>query len=436
MISFIRKNPQIVGLLRIAVACCAISALTAYVYKWVTGELMYAWQTALISAWFAEGCVLLSSRLPATMKEVWPLMVKATIWPWFLSKDATLSFTEKKEKFQLVAMLLMTIGAWGFYRMAPSSTQLPPYVESLSTFVLGVGLVAICWWMVQSLILESSVMYGAIGIYWRVILLSVGIASIKYYSKEMSDLLIWIQSNTESVITGVVAVLFVRFLFGMAPRPNASVAAREMEYGRAAGKMSLLRSKPTKRDERVTVAHEAGHALLYAALGRIDLPDEFQMVVHESGDSGVLGSVSSVDWNHLLAPRAFSEWKMLVYLAGQIGEEVLLGESALGASSDMGNWQFEAKKYLSNGFGPMYFNQPDGPLELARNCDALEALRAGQRALLTRFLDENKVVLKELADALAEKRTLGKGDVLPFLNRVVLADGMPKLAGLSDGSNR
>lgn len=183
----------------------------------------------------------------------------------------------------------------------------------------------------------------------------------------------------------------------------------------------------TSKDIAVTCIHEAGHTLVYAALPNI--PEQFRMKALPQADGkGRLGSVSSVDWNGILKPRDFLLIQLLMLLAGQKAEECILGELFDGAHSDLRYWQEEAKNYLRLGFGEFYFTPTESDYEAEQNRQVLERIRNQQRDLLSRFFKANQQVLQDLANELQDKGKLLKNDVEPFLERVQIVDGFPRLS--------
>lgn len=182
----------------------------------------------------------------------------------------------------------------------------------------------------------------------------------------------------------------------------------------------------TSKDISVTCIHEAGHALVYAALPNI--PEQFRMKALPQADGrGRLGSVSSVDWNGILKPRDFLLIQLLMLLAGQKAEECILGELFDGAHSDLRYWQEEAKNYLRLGFGELYFTPAENDFEAEQNRQVLERLRDEQGDLLIRFFQANQEVLQDLAQELRTKGKLLKADVEPFLSKAQLVDGFPRV---------
>ncbi|MDR0275543.1 MAG: hypothetical protein LBI48_09445 [Burkholderiaceae bacterium] len=186
-----------------------------------------------------------------------------------------------------------------------------------------------------------------------------------------------------------------------------------------------LRKTPTPRDDSYTAAHEAGHTLLYAVLD--ELPGDFKVIVNEYADpNGSLGSVSAISYVNCHEEKLLVEWEILVLLAGQLGEEAILGSTTMGSGNDYHRWLGYARRYLANHYRGIYYDEPQNKFEQEQNEAKLQALQAGQVALLHKFFAMNAELLKQLADTLLEKRSMGREQITPFLSRATLPDGFPR----------
>lgn len=182
----------------------------------------------------------------------------------------------------------------------------------------------------------------------------------------------------------------------------------------------------TAEDIHIASIHEAGHALVLAALPNI--PDGFSMEALPKPNRGRLGSISSVDWSGILRPKDFVEIQMLCLLVGQQAEKFIFNDHFDGASRDLRHWQQEAKNFLRSGFWGLYFSPVENDYEAEQNRLALERLRDEQSDLLSRFFKANQEVLQDLAQELRTKGKLLKADVEPFLSQVQVVDGFPILS--------
>ncbi len=184
----------------------------------------------------------------------------------------------------------------------------------------------------------------------------------------------------------------------------------------------------TTRDKQYIAAHEAGHALVYAALG--GLPSNVKVAINnKADDQGVLGFVSGISNQHLLVEKSFAEWRMLVCLAGKLGETVIHGESTLGSRNDHQMWVSIARVYLANHYQGMFYDTPQNKFEHEQNEYLLEQLQEEQVSILRNFFEYNYVVFKELVSALLENRSMAREDLYLFLNRVTLPGDIPRPFG-------
>lgn len=182
----------------------------------------------------------------------------------------------------------------------------------------------------------------------------------------------------------------------------------------------------TAEDIHIASIHEAGHALVLAALPNI--PDGFCIETLPKPNKGRLGSITSVDWGGVLRPKDFVQIQMLCLLAGQQAEKFIFNEHFDGASRDLRHWQQEAKNFLKSGFGELYFSPVENDYEAEQNRLTLGRLRDEQGDLLSRFFKANQEVLQDLAKELQTQGKLLKSDVEPFLLKVQLVDGFPNLS--------
>lgn len=188
-------------------------------------------------------------------------------------------------------------------------------------------------------------------------------------------------------------------------------------------------AKPfSAEDRRYTAAHEAGHALVYAALGR--LPPDAKIVINDHPNSDSRGYVRATVLDGRPLDRVMIEWNMLVLLAGKIGEIAIHGLSTLGSERDHQQWLWYARTYLCNHYQGVFFNEPKDSLEQASNVAKLDALQAKQTALLNTFFEMNAEVHQQLTDELLKVLTMDREAMIPFLSRVKLPDEFPRPFGL------
>lgn len=184
----------------------------------------------------------------------------------------------------------------------------------------------------------------------------------------------------------------------------------------------------TKRDREYVAAHEAAHALVYAALGGLP-PGLNVTVLDHVGENGLLGFVSGVRQEHRLLQQQFVEWQLLVFLAGNYGEGVAFGEVTIGSGDDQRRWTRMAVDYLCNHVRGVFYNDPCTDAERKHNAEKLDLLRAEQHELLRVFFARNSMVFTDLRKSLEEKKTILGGELVPYLQRVVLPEGFPLPVG-------
>jgi hypothetical protein len=148
----------------------------------------------------------------------------------------------------------------------------------------------------------------------------------------------------------------------------------------------------TEKDKDYISIHEAGHALVFSCLS--SLPKDFKMVVNNK-TSDILGYVSFFDGKSVAGERSYTEWLMLVYLAGNFAEEYYYNNSTMGACSDNDKWCYIAKKYLKNGYRGVYYSNPSNVFEHNENQSKIESLKCEQIAILKEFFEKNETLLIE-----------------------------------------
>lgn len=155
----------------------------------------------------------------------------------------------------------------------------------------------------------------------------------------------------------------------------------------------------TAKDRRIVAAHEAGHALMYAAWS--PLPTTLQVSINSSTDnSGSLGYVRCGEPQPRLMDKNRETWEMLLALAGMAGEQ-------------------------------HYNPDPSTHLELESNQHHLMVLKAEHNALLTEFFTLNHDLHARLTEALMPGETLEARHLHPYLAAVRLPDAFPRVASLS-----
>lgn len=232
-----------------------------------------------------------------------------------------------------------------------------------------------------------------------------------------------LQSKPNLVISSAITAYVCYIIFKIGNHQSSQIQTQRYSsigYARYAKPLSL-------EDRRHTAAHEAGHALVYAALGR--LPLDAQIVIHDQPNSGIAGYVRATVLEDRLLDSVMIEWNMLVLLAGKIGETVIHGVSTLGSERDHQHWLSYARTYLSNHYHGVFFNEPKDSFEQASNIAKLDALQVKQTALLNTFFEMNAEVHQQFTDEILKVRTMDRDAIITFLSRVKLPDEFPRPFG-------
>ncbi|WP_158074766.1 hypothetical protein [Rodentibacter mrazii] len=191
---------------------------------------------------------------------------------------------------------------------------------------------------------------------------------------------------------------------------------KEYEQGRVYGGGVVIPRKMTPQDIQYVGAHEAGHLLVYAALGQ--LPPSMKVEVKEQTDgTGSLGYVSAFVPKRVSQSRLFIEWEMLSLLGGREGESILLQDNSLGAISDNREWFNFAGAYLKNYFEGIFYIEPLSQFEFEANEKKLLALKTKQTQLLQAFFRLNLPVYKQLTSMLIDKKILYGHEIIQFFQQ-------------------
>jgi hypothetical protein len=320
------------------------------------------------------------------------------------------------------AVLTVTIVLWGLSIDLPKDAS--PLLRSIFTYTSRIGALAVV--IMPSIRL---LMNGGRPLVRHYFFGFAALTMVCSMLAEAGDAAIaWVKANPLGAIAVGVSLLLVRAVVDVA-RPSQQSVALDFAYGRLAGggpgvARASQRLKPSANDNKTIAAHEAGHALLHAALAA--LPTDFVAVMEQNHDTGSLGFVTGVnDGEHMLTRRTFAEWRMLVLLAGMAAEKALLGSETLGGSSDYRMWVAMAHTYLSNGIKGLFYSEPLGTVQVMFNKISLDNLQREQEALLAEFFAINLDVLTEVADTLVAHRRLEVEALTPFMRRIRFPKGFP-----------
>lgn len=314
-----------------------------------------------------------------------------------------------------VAVLAASLAA-----VVASPLGLPPdssiFLRAIHSYTWAIGIAVVAISAVTKWIATGDCRQAVISSAWGFGLLSMTSFAL---STVGDNVIAWATGNPAEAVPLAIALVLVKLTVssggtarGIAPAPSG-VAIREERS-----------QQLTKRDECVTAVHEAGHALVHAALDTV--PDTFSAAIRTSADGTSVGHVTSpTDNMHLIKLRSFAEWQMHMLLAGMAAERALLASQGLGGTSDFRMWVSTASAYARSGSRGLYFSEPAGPDQLLINKQVLDQLKQEQEELLDMFFQMNLALLHELTDELLDKRELDAAQLQPFLARVTLPKGFP-----------
>lgn len=155
--------------------------------------------------------------------------------------------------------------------------------------------------------------------------------------------------------------------------------------------------------------------------------------------SGLLGSLACNAAVDLLLPDSTTRREKLRRIGVLLGDNAKLIATTcaavywamLGNANDLARWTAAATRYLRDGARGTFYAEPRTQLEQLSNNAALDALRAEQEACLSEFFERNHALHAALADELLHRRELDVVSLGPYLAKVVLPDGFPRLKGVS-----
>lgn len=230
--------------------------------------------------------------------------------------------------------------------------------------------------------------------------------SVCAISKYGEDALNWININPSDSISLALGFIILYFVCKLSlPAPIYTIINHTNS--------TMTCKKPSKpmslRDRNLVAAHEAGHAIMFSLL------DELPTYLHASIGSSdkhkdSLGRVTGLDFNLPIESKRESEIRMLILLAGQVSERVLLDNNTNGSKKDLEKWMLQAKLYLSNGFSGLFYPNPENNYEFTSNEEKIKALKEKQISLITDFLVTNKVVLTTIYQALLTNNSIDRAE--------------------------
>lgn len=321
---------------------------------------------------------------------------------------------------------LWGIGVLAFMWTHLGHPALPLVLQSLTIFeVLGAALLIILPLLKSAMEIQKAHAYKKIvaTLFRGMILYSLGVWFITQAGDTMER---YITTHPERAVTlgMAIVVLFalnwINDLFAEdKPEKNAYPGKNTLEYAQHKQPLTLY-------DLKRTAAHEAGHALTLAALGRQGIPSKMTVNVFSSvTETGKIGTLYlSFDDRNVLKSKVFMEWFLLMLLAGQVGESHLT-EASIGNQSDYELWFHYAKSFLENQYHGLYVLHPWTNAEAQSNQKIMQTLLDQQKAMIQEFITLNESAHRTLADALFKKRKLSKSELMPFLESVQFPEGFP-----------
>ncbi len=179
------------------------------------------------------------------------------------------------------------------------------------------------------------------------------------------------------------------------------------------------------RDVSVAAAHEAGHALLHAAL--VPVPTDIKISLGSSnGTHGVLAFVTAGTRENRLPSKEFAHWEMLTYLAGTVAESFAFKQQSMGATGDHRQWINVAIQYLSCFGEEVFVGDASTDAEIKYNRAILRELREAHIHELADFFLVNREVFHELRERLMTQHKLVHEEIKDLFDRVIFPEGFPR----------
>lgn len=239
----------------------------------------------------------------------------------------------------------------------------------------------------------------------------------------------WWQKDPTQVLTYLVAVVviialgfFSGFFDGMRFFGGAKQASPVMGSLASPAQAAVHLSD---RDVSVAAAHEAGHALLHAAL--LPVPTDIKISLGSSnGTHGVLAFVVAGTRENRLPSKEFAHWEMLTYLAGTVAESFVFNQQSMGATGDHRQWINVAIQYLTCFGDDVFVADATSELDIKYNRALLRELREAHIYQLAEFFRLNRGVLHELRERLMGQHKLVHEEIKDLFDRVEFPEGFPR----------
>lgn len=317
--------------------------------------------------------------------------------------------------------IMVVVGAY-LYRHAPPVASLSEELRHIVFDVQSVGSLVFVLWMLYAsgrLLFASEVMASsfATSVFEKAAALQLVPLMIRFFGASIDAQLVWVKANPASSVEAGVAIAAVFFAFRATPSRLVAFSRGSSAPIVRGHSVSPMRKPRSEREVFLTSAHEAGHALMLAALQ----PRPTEMRAFVIGERGPLDSVlGSVQSN--LSPQPgnepFLRWAMFMCLAGTEAECLVTGIRLEGSGEDVAKWGHFARQYLASGFGEVYFSDAESDADVRLNGYALNRLQEQHREALRAFLQANQQLLAEVTEAITTRKELGTRELTPFLDRV------------------
>jgi hypothetical protein len=319
-----------------------------------------------------------------------------------------------------IALLAIVLMAWVYPAPAPTD----PVIKALATSVQIFAIVLLVIDVARSAFAGGSAMASIGRVSLFVALLSVTHWFLGHYGSHVYR---WIGANqTEAMILFAAAIISTQiyrtstWVVPIAPAQRGGSHDGDVNAPWENGRQSI-----TTRDRKYIAAHEAGHAIVYAAMP--DLPPRIVVTVGPTkNDAEHLGSVAWAAPLHRLSDRPYQELLMLIYLAGNHAEGVAHGQKTVSSDDDHVQWHRLARSYLVNHARGIFYPEPANKFEQDANDARIAELHREHVGMLDDLFKFNEDVHRELAEALVKRGSLRRDELAPFIARVILPWNFPR----------
>lgn len=277
-------------------------------------------------------------------------------------------------------------------------------------YVMFIGLVSVLVLALKSSRVYQTLLHGMTG--YIVVLSFIG---------NTGD---YFQQNAGAGVTVIFVILFLNFIM-FCTKTGAREGKPQVQYAYGTGATRGAAVAVSEQDRLFIAAHEAGHAMVYAAFDMY--PPGLEVVAKSKVDySHSLGYVRDGLKPHNLDEKTMFEWHMLLLLAGNAGERSHTGHETLGSSEDNAKWLKAAEPYLSSLTRGVYYMKPETNAQAENNDRKVMSLKAEHQARIDHFFELNRDVHNEMVSVLQSCSTLKGEKLFVFLDRVVLPDDFPR----------